>query len=92
MSQGRQVAAAGGDAFGNTGIRNWSALASRVLSFRSGSKGRPLEPIENAQNREEYLWGNLEMFGNSLELSSLEFNNIKGLTERPACPATAIPG
>jgi hypothetical protein len=50
-------------------LKNEKSMASRVLSFRSGSKGRPLEPIENAQNHEENLWEKLEMFGNSLELS-----------------------
>ena len=49
-------------------------------SNRASASGRPLQPIENTQNQREYLWGNLEKFANSLQLSSLGFNKIKGLT------------
>ena len=49
-------------------------------SNRASASGRPLQPIENTQNQRENLWGNLEKFANSLQLSSLGFNKIKGLT------------
>ena len=55
--------------------------AGPTLRNRSSAWGRPLQPIENTQNQREYLWGNLEKFANSLQLSSLGFNKIKGLTK-----------
>ena len=52
-----------------------------------------VEPIENTQNREEYLWENLEKLGNSLEKCFLRFNKIKGLVKsyglKPADSDTA---
>ena len=53
--------------------------AGRTLRNRTSAWGRPLQPIENTQNQRENLWGNLEKFANSLQLSSLGFNKIKGL-------------
>jgi hypothetical protein len=69
-------------------------MASRVASFRRDPMGY-LESIENAQNREEYLWENLEKLGNSLEKCFLRFNKIKGLVKsgglKPADSGTAPP-
>jgi len=55
--------------------------AGRTLRNRSSAWGRSLQPIENTQNQREYLWGNLEKFANSLQLSSLGFNKIKSLAK-----------
>jgi hypothetical protein len=47
-----------------------------------------VEPIENAQNREEYLWENLEKLGNSLEKCFLRFNEIRGLVNSARAPVS----
>jgi hypothetical protein len=69
--------------FDNQAVRdNRRAQASPAHS----SKGRSAQPIENAQNQEEYSWENLEKLGKCLEICSLQMNKINGLT-KPACAA-----